>query len=51
MKTGTRNECFPAFDEDGLWQESTKGGLWDELLGTLVLVALVAAGAALILAG
>lgn len=60
MRSGTREEwkasgwpagvSSTAFDDDALWQEASKGGIWDELLGTLVLVALLAAGAALILA-
>lgn len=59
MRSGTRDEweasgwpagvSSPAFDDDALWQETSKRGIWDELLGTLVLLALLLAGAALIL--
>lgn len=38
-------------DNEALWLETTKGSLWDEIVGTLVVVALVAAGAALMLIG
>jgi len=40
-----------AFEEDSLWEDKTKGGLWDEVIGTLVVVALIAAGAAMMLVG
>ncbi|MBI4475919.1 MAG: hypothetical protein HY654_02030 [Acidobacteria bacterium] len=51
-RTGTHGDWIssPAFEEEALW-DTPKGGIWDELLGTLVFLALVAAGAAFILAG
>lgn len=50
VRIGTR-ESSPAFDDEVLWQDSTKGGWWDELVGTLVVVSLIAAGVALLFVG